>query len=175
MEMHCLKALYKLAKDIIEGGPGSQIRLDTSLFDGKDSSKISLTLKNYKRPSGVATQIFNVNLIGYSKHIDDEKMLVATHGSTNAKSIAEVTNVDAEGKTEVSPKSAAAQKAAETTPLRLGKELSVIKEMTTDQLGESKNTVLNFRSAENGTRKDEHLLDNKTSPSTIKLGDRKVS
>jgi len=23
MEMNCLKALYKLAKDIIEGGPGS--------------------------------------------------------------------------------------------------------------------------------------------------------
>jgi hypothetical protein len=65
METHCLKALYKLAKDIIEGGPGSQIRLDKSLFDGKDTNRISLTLKNYKRPNGVATQIFNVNLINY--------------------------------------------------------------------------------------------------------------
>ena len=55
METHCLKALYKLAKDILEGGPGSQIRLDKSLFDGKDTNRISLTLKNYKRPNGVAT------------------------------------------------------------------------------------------------------------------------
>ncbi len=65
METHCLKALYKLAKDILEGGPGSQIRLDKSLFDGKDTNRISLTLKNYKRPNGVATQIFDVNLINY--------------------------------------------------------------------------------------------------------------
>ena len=55
MEAKCLRALYKLAKDIIEGGPGSQIRLDESLFDGSDTDKISLTLKNYKRPNGVAT------------------------------------------------------------------------------------------------------------------------
>ena len=65
MEMHCLKALYKLAKDILEGGPGSQIRLDTTLFNGDDCDRISFTLKNYKRPNGVATQIFNVDLIGY--------------------------------------------------------------------------------------------------------------
>jgi len=55
MEVHIVKALYKLAKDIIEGGPGSQIRLDDSLFDGNDKNEISLTLKNYKRPNGVAT------------------------------------------------------------------------------------------------------------------------
>ena len=65
MEAKCLRALYKLAKDIIEGGPGSQIRLDESLFNGSDTDKISLTLKNYKRPNGVATQIFDVNLINY--------------------------------------------------------------------------------------------------------------
>ena len=55
MEAKCLRALYKLAKDIIGGGPGSQIRLDESLFDGSDTDKISLTLKNYKRHNGVAT------------------------------------------------------------------------------------------------------------------------
>ena len=38
MEAHCLKALYKLAKDIIEGGPGSQIRLDETLFNGGDTN-----------------------------------------------------------------------------------------------------------------------------------------
>ena len=66
MEMHHMKALYKLAKDILEGGPGTQIRLDESLFQSFDSNRISLTLKNYHRPKGVATQIFNVDLIGYA-------------------------------------------------------------------------------------------------------------
>lgn len=55
MEMHHMKALYKLAKDILEGGPGTQIRLDESLFQSFDSNRISLTLKNYHRPKGVAT------------------------------------------------------------------------------------------------------------------------
>ena len=65
MEMNVLKALYKLAKDIIDSGPGSQIRLDESLFDDSDNNRICLTLKNYMRPNGVATQIFGVDLVGY--------------------------------------------------------------------------------------------------------------
>ena len=55
MEMHVLKALYKLAKDILDSGPGSPLRLDESLFGDDDSNRISLTLKNYKRHNGVAT------------------------------------------------------------------------------------------------------------------------
>ena len=50
-----LKALYKLAKDILDSGPGSKIRLDESLFDDSDNNRICLTLKNYERPNGVAT------------------------------------------------------------------------------------------------------------------------
>jgi len=83
MEMHCLKALYKLAKDIIEGGPGSQIRLDESLFNGNDTNQISLTLKNYKRPNGVATQIFNVDLVNYQSSLLHENTVVATPFSSN--------------------------------------------------------------------------------------------
>ena len=85
MEMHVLKALFKLAKDIIDSGPGTQIRLDNCALDPnfekllfpskskKESGKeleqekpamISLTMKNYQRPNGVATQINNVDLTG---------------------------------------------------------------------------------------------------------------
>ena len=66
METHILSALYKLAKDILDSGPGQRIRLDESLFVGTDTNRISLTLKTYKRPAGMATQIFNVDLIGYA-------------------------------------------------------------------------------------------------------------
>ena len=76
--MHILKALYKLAKDILESGPGSHIRLDESLFDSEDTNKVSFTMKNYKRPSGLATQVFNVKLIGYQKSLEDDQMLIAT-------------------------------------------------------------------------------------------------
>ena len=65
METITLRALYKLAKDILSCPPGGSVRLDESLFNGDDTNRISLTLKNYKRPGGVATQIFNVDLIGY--------------------------------------------------------------------------------------------------------------
>ena len=85
MEMRVLKALYKLAKDILDSGPGSQIRLDESLFHNDDTNKISLTLKNYKRPSGLATQIFNVKLIGYQKSLENDNMLIATQHSSNHK------------------------------------------------------------------------------------------
>ena len=78
MEMHILKALYKLAKDILESGPGSHIRLDESLFDSEDTNKVSFTMKNYKRPSGLATQVFNVKLIGYQKSLENDQMLIAT-------------------------------------------------------------------------------------------------
>ena len=83
MEAHVLKALYKLAKDIIEGGPGAQIRLDESLFQDSDTNQISLTLKNYKRPNGVATQIFNVDLVNYQGSLDDKNLVVATRFSSN--------------------------------------------------------------------------------------------
>lgn len=83
MEAHILKALYKLAKDIIEGGPGAQIRLDDSLFYDNDTNSVSFTLKNYKRPNGVATQIFDVNLVNYQGSLDDKNLFVATRFSTN--------------------------------------------------------------------------------------------
>ena len=83
MEMNILKALYKLAKDILDSGPGSQVRLDESLFNPKDTNRISLTLKNYERPNGVATQIFEVDLIGYKTDQNDDKMHFATAKSCN--------------------------------------------------------------------------------------------
>lgn len=57
MEFDILKALYKLAKDILDSGPGAIIRLDEKLFErgNKDTNVISLTLKNYKKTNGVAT------------------------------------------------------------------------------------------------------------------------
>ena len=42
-----------------------------------------MTLKNYKRPNGVATQIFNVKLIGYEATGDDLKLLTANSLSSN--------------------------------------------------------------------------------------------
>ena len=38
MEVDRLTALYKLAKDIIEGGPSTKIQLDESLFNGNDTN-----------------------------------------------------------------------------------------------------------------------------------------
>lgn len=81
-----MKALYKLAKDIIEGGPGSQIRLDESLFEDTDKNQICLTLKNYNRPNGVATQIFDVDLSTYETAGDkQDNFVVATRFSTNSR------------------------------------------------------------------------------------------
>ena len=53
MEMRRLKALYKLAKDILNDA--AEIRFNEELFTDEDTDKISLTLKNYERPQGVAT------------------------------------------------------------------------------------------------------------------------
>ena len=84
MEMNVLKALYKLAKDILDSGPGSKVRLDESLFTSDDTDSISLTLKDYKRPGGVATQINNVDLGGYINLIgNDHKVLVASAPSVD--------------------------------------------------------------------------------------------
>ena len=83
MEMRILKALYKLAKDILDSGPGSQIRLDESLFSSQDTNKISFTIKNYNRPNGVATQIFETKLLGYEKSLEAENFLIATQQSSN--------------------------------------------------------------------------------------------
>ena len=63
--MKRLKALHKLAKDILASEPGSKIDLNEELFQNTDTDQISFTLKNYERPNGVATQIFGVELIGY--------------------------------------------------------------------------------------------------------------
>ena len=82
MEVQVLKALYKLAKDILDSGPGSHIRLDENLFNSDDTNKISLTMKDYKRPSGLATQIFNVQLLGYQQ-FEGDKVLIATMHSSN--------------------------------------------------------------------------------------------
>ena len=53
MEMRRLKALYRLAQDILNNAP--QIRFSEEYFKDEDTNKISLTLKNYERPQGVAT------------------------------------------------------------------------------------------------------------------------
>ena len=83
METHILNALFELAKDILAAETGATVKLDKALFDSSDSNRISLTLKNYNRPGGVATQIFNIDLIGYAPSIADKNLLVATAGSSN--------------------------------------------------------------------------------------------
>ena len=55
METQILHALYKLASDILKSEPHAPVKLDWSPFDGEDSNRIVMTLKNYKRPNGVAT------------------------------------------------------------------------------------------------------------------------
>ena len=62
MQVDRLRALHKLARDIIYAGPYSVIKLDESLFNDDDHNQISMTLKTYARPNGVATQIHNINL-----------------------------------------------------------------------------------------------------------------
>ena len=80
MEVRRLNALHKLAKDILQSDPvphepnSPKVTLDETLFQDKETNKISLTLKNYERPNGVATQIFDVDLIGYEKDEDDKSM-----------------------------------------------------------------------------------------------------
>ena len=78
MDMHILKALFKLAKDILDNPIGSEVMLDESLFHNDDTNQISLTLKNYERTSGVATQIFNVDLTGYQTSLLNSNVLLAT-------------------------------------------------------------------------------------------------
>lgn len=55
METHILNALFELAKDILAAEAGAKVKLDKVLFDSSDCNRISLTLKNYNRPGGVAT------------------------------------------------------------------------------------------------------------------------
>ena len=55
MELKRLNALHKLAKDILSSEHGAKVTLDESLFEDIETNKISLTLKNYQRPNGVAT------------------------------------------------------------------------------------------------------------------------
>ena len=70
----------KLANDILKDE--TKPVLDKRLFKSSDTNRISFTLKNYERPYGVATQIFNVKLIGYEK-FKDSNLLVATNKSMN--------------------------------------------------------------------------------------------
>ena len=43
-----------------------------------------MTLKNYKRPNGVATQIFEVDLVNYEQAMDQkDDFVVATRFSSN--------------------------------------------------------------------------------------------
>ena len=51
--MHRLKALYRLAKDILDNV--SPIQFNDKNFLNEDTNQISFTLKNYERPLGVAT------------------------------------------------------------------------------------------------------------------------
>ena len=55
------------------------------MFDDSNTNRICLTLKNYYRPNGVATQIFDVNLVGYEASVGSDKMLIATAYSSNVK------------------------------------------------------------------------------------------
>ena len=74
MEINILKALFQLAKDILENPIGSaDVQLNENLFSHYDVNQISLTLKNYDRPNGVATQIFQVDLSGY---IQDNSVII---------------------------------------------------------------------------------------------------
>ena len=57
MRPELMKALLKLAQDVING---NQIEFDSALLDPRDQFKICLTLKNYKFPKGVSTQIHGV-------------------------------------------------------------------------------------------------------------------
>ena len=40
-------------------------------------------MKNYKRPNGVATQVFETQLIGYEKSLEADNLLIATQKSSN--------------------------------------------------------------------------------------------
>ena len=55
MEVKRLKALHKLAKDILNSEKGTRVTLDERLFSDIETNKISLTVKNYDRPNGMAT------------------------------------------------------------------------------------------------------------------------
>ena len=52
--------------------------MDQVVFPKEDTDRISLTLKNYNRPQGLATKIFNVDFSEYQKDPEDEQMLVAS-------------------------------------------------------------------------------------------------
>ena len=47
MDINILKALFKLAKDILDNPIGSKVTLDEGLFTRHDMNSISLTLKDY--------------------------------------------------------------------------------------------------------------------------------
>ena len=55
MEVKRLNALHQLAKDILNSEKGTKVTLNEELFSDKDTNKISLTVKNYDRPNGMAT------------------------------------------------------------------------------------------------------------------------
>ena len=40
-------------------------------------------MKNYKRPNGLATQVFDTQLIGYTKSLEADNFFVATQKSSN--------------------------------------------------------------------------------------------
>ena len=68
MEVKIAEGLEKLAQAILQdsGKAGSKVTLDESLdlFSGHETDRITFTLKNYKMPHGVATQIFATDIIG---------------------------------------------------------------------------------------------------------------
>ena len=72
MEVKRLNALHQLAKDILNSEKGTQVTLDEELFSDKDTNKISLTVKNYDRPNGMATQLFDVEMVAYEKDEDNQ-------------------------------------------------------------------------------------------------------
>ena len=73
MQVDILRALYKLADDILHSDESGHrnVKFNESLLDrgSHDTNEISFTLKNYERPNGVATQIFDVPLQGFKSSI----------------------------------------------------------------------------------------------------------
>ena len=57
MRPEILKALINLELDVLNG---KSLTFDMNLLDSKDQDKICLSLKNYKMPKGVSTQIHGV-------------------------------------------------------------------------------------------------------------------
>ena len=96
MEVRIADGLEKLAQAILKdsGKAGSKITLDQTLglFSGQDTDRITFTLKNYKMPYGVATQIFNTDIIGNQKEEDVPKNPFQSEKVPNEEALEDLIN-----------------------------------------------------------------------------------